>query len=251
MVGLEGMDLHSPLHRSKLLRLLQDWAQVGGEPSRQDVAERLSPWLGAFDAVKLDGALQQIESYATQTRVRGQALDADALDAAFQALKAEVADMATASLFPPNAASGAAHEAKADYGPSHQRYLGLQKRMELAVDKLRQQVRQTLSRGSAPLRQLAALDAVMAQMLGPREQKLLTTVPVYLERRFEHRHACHRQQLAASGLSDDPGPWRLPGGWLHDFQHDLREMLLAELQVRLLPILGLIEAVHTENREQA
>lgn len=248
MAGLEGMDLHSPLHRSTLLRLLQEWAQVDGEPSRQDVAERLSPWLGAFDAVKLDGALQQIESYAAQTRVRGQAVDAHALDAAFLALKTEVADMVTASLFPPGEP---VHDAKADYGPSHQRYLGLQKRMELAVDKLRQQVRQTLSRGSAPLRQLAALDTVMAQMLGPREQKLLGTVPVYLERRFEHRRECHRQQLAASGLSDDPGQWRLAGGWLHAFQHDLREMLLAELQVRLQPILGLIEAVHTENREQA
>src|SRR5690606_36857925 len=52
--GMEGLDLQHRLGSSRLVRLLQEWAQVDGESARQDVAERLSHWLSAFDAVKLD-----------------------------------------------------------------------------------------------------------------------------------------------------------------------------------------------------
>ena len=74
---MEGLDLQHRLGSSRLVRLLQEWAQVDGESARQDVAERLSHWLSAFDAVKLDGALQTIASYPSQTKLRGQAVDAE------------------------------------------------------------------------------------------------------------------------------------------------------------------------------
>lgn len=248
------MNPHSHFHRSTLVRLLQDWAQVDGEPPRQDVAERLGQWLSAVDAVQLDGALQAIEAYPAQARQRGlpvAALDVRALQAALRDARAELTDMLTAG------ASVTAEGAQAlhmGYSPHHQRYLSLQKRMELAVAKLRGQVRQALSRGAVPLRQLAALDGILEQVLGAREQKLLTTVPVYLERRHTHWLEAHRLLRAASGQAgehDAPEAWAQPGGWLHSFRQDLRELLLAELQVRLQPIAGLIEAAteHTDHGE--
>jgi len=111
----------------------------------------------------------------------------------------------------------------------------------------------------------------MAEMLGEREQKLLAAVPIYLERRFAHwreRHArLAAQTLVSAEASIDvdinvdagtqvgvdaspPAPdpqeeaqrWLAPGGWLHGFQQDMRQMLLAELQTRLAPVQGLIEA---------
>jgi hypothetical protein len=106
-----------------------------------------------------------------------------------------------------------------------------------------------LSKGSPALRQLVALDAVMEQMLGAREQKLWTSVPVYLERRLEHWRQHHQQTVATQAGEDDPIRWRQAGGWIAAFQRDMRDMMLAELHQRLQPILGLMEAAQNAGNE--
>lgn len=223
----------SHLNSLTMVRLLQEWVQTDAEPARQDVAERLGCWLSAFDSVKLDSALQAIASFGAQARQGGLAVDVHALEELCRHVKNALTDLITAK-----AAQADDPAEPADYGQHLQRYAELQKRVESQVTACRAQVRQALSKGSPTLRQLAALDGVMAQMLGEREQKLLNAVPLYLERRFEHWR--QTQQHA-----------QVTGGWLHGFQQDMRQMLLAELQLRLQPILGLIEAVHHDNKHQA
>lgn len=274
--GTEGMYLQHRFGSSRLVRLLQDWAQVDGESPRQDVAERLSHWLSAADAVQLDGSLHAIESYPAQTKLSGQAVDTREVGDLINQTKAELTDLITAKVAAkvmpngtrsdtPKAVLSAASErhhmdaslqgnldaedarVEAQYAPHYQRYQSLQKQMESTLMALRTQVRQKLSKGSPSLRQLVALDAVMVQMLGTREQKLWAAVPVYLERRLTHWRQHHERTLAASGQEDDPIRWRQAGGWIHAFQHDMREMLLAELNLRLQPILGLMEAADHEN----
>lgn len=252
--GTEGQDLQHRLGSSRLVRLLQEWAQVDGELARHDVAERLGHWLSAFDAVKLDGALQTIASYPSQTKLRGQAVDAGAVARQVNQVKADLTALITAKVTPerptlPAAPRTLLHTLEEDdarteskYAPHYQRYLGLQKQMETAVGALRAQVRQMLSKGSPALRQLVALDAVMEQMLGPREQKLWASVPVYLERRLEHWRQHHQQAITGQGGDDDPIRWRQAGGWIAAFEHDMRDMMLAELQQRLQPVVGLMEA---------
>jgi hypothetical protein len=107
----------------------------------------------------------------------------------------------------------------------------------LSIDALRDHVRQALSRASRALAQLAALDAVLDQMLGGREQKLLSTVPAFLERRFEQ--LCQRSQ---SG----PEAAQSPGDGLDVFRQEFQQALLAELDVRLEPVKGMIEALSNE-----
>jgi hypothetical protein len=225
----------SSLH---LVRLLQAWAPVTEEPLRQDVPERLGNWLSAFDSVKLDGALQAISAYGSQTSgQRGQPVDVPALEALWRRAKAEMTDLIAS---------------KADHGPHHQHYAELQRQMDTRVSDCRARVRQALGKASPRLRQLAALDGVMAGMLGDREHKLLAAVPVYLERRFTHRRQIHQQGSVAAGIADeddDARRWQQAGGGLEGFQQDMRELLLAELQVRLQPILGLIEAAQEEHRQ--
>lgn len=216
-----------------MVHLLQQWVQTDAEPARQDVAERLGGWLSAFDSVKLDSALQAIASYGAQARQGGLAVDAHALEELCRHVKSALTDLITTK-----AAQAADPAEPSDYGQHLQRYAELQKRMASQVTACRAQVRRSLSKGSPTLRQLAALDGVMVQMLGEREQKLLSAVPLYLERRFEHWRQTQQHAQAA-------------GGWLHGFQQDMRQMLLAELQLRLQPILGLIEAVHHDNKHQA
>lgn len=248
------------LGSSRLIHLLHEWAQVDGESPRQDVAERLSHWLSAFDAVKLDGALQAIESYPSQTRLRGQAVNAAEVTAAVNRVRADLTELITAKVTPPSTPLPASprtllhsleeDEARAEsqYAPHYQRYLSLQRQMENTVRALRDQVRQLLSKGSTPLRQLVALDAVMEQMLGAREQKLWTTVPVYLERRLEHWRQYQQRQVAL-GADDDPLLWRQSGGWIAGFRGDMRELLLAELHLRLQPAVGLMEAAQGASQD--
>ena len=76
------------------------------------------------------------------------------------------------------------------------------------------------------------LDAVLDEMLVDREQKLMSAVPVFLERRFE---ALRRQQSV---------------GWPDVFDEEMRQLLLAELDDRLQPVAGLVEAFSNVHKSQ-
>jgi hypothetical protein len=52
----------------------------------------------------------------------------------------------------------------------------------------------------------------------------------------------HWQTLSGNPEPDDLTPWMFPGGWLASFCGRMRELLLAELEIRLQPVLGLIES---------
>jgi len=232
--------LRSPLHRVRLIRLLQPLLPEPGPAAvGDDVAERLSQWLGAFDAVKLDSALGAIETYAPTTRSIGRPVQVDKLLALVQRLHDELlahasprAPVATATprsrLADPSVNPDAVTPASVDegFGPWLQRGQELQKQMEARVAVCRGQLRQALAQGGPRLRRLAALDAVMEQTFGAREARLMASVPLLLERRFEQH--------------------RLEGRGPQAFEPDFREWVLAELQTRLQPLYGLIEAARCD-----
>ena len=87
--------------------------------------------------------------------------------------------------------------------------------------------------------QLAALDAVMDQLFSGREQRLLSQLPAFLKTRF----AALRQQAAQPDIPDAPDDLR----WLHHFAAEFEQILLAELDLRLQPVTGLIEALAHEH----
>jgi hypothetical protein len=132
------------------------------------------------------------------------------------------------------------------YEPYRRYYLAHQGEMELSVRSLRSHVRQTLSKASATLKQLAALDAALDKILCARERQLLSTATLLLEKRFGQLHRAHQQQLAETPQADDPDAWMQPGGWLASFCKELQGLLLAELDLRLQPTLGLIETFSNE-----
>ena len=98
---------------------------------------------------------------------------------------------------------------------------------------------------------LAAMDEVLERMFGTREQQLMGTVPVVLERRFEELRTAHELERTAAQQPDDPAAWRQPGGWLHRFGQELEASLLAEMEVRLQPVTGLMEALNNEVEKHA
>ena len=92
----------------------------------------------------------------------------------------------------------------------------------------------------------AALDAVLEQALATRERNLLATLPLLLAKRFGHLYKAHQEALGDRLALDDPEMWMRPGGWLAMYCRDMQAVLLAELEVRLQPVAGLIEALGNE-----
>lgn len=266
------MYLHHRLNSSRLVVLLQQWARAecvrtGGATQppapMPDVPLELSQWLGTVEAVQLSRALHTIESLAVpgeaQPTAPGQGVDVPALQALVHTVRADCTALVTAGVAAPKPARARADntpvdapdpQAAADFTAHGPRYLDLQKQIDTRLLALRLQVRHGLAKGSKALRQLAALDAVMEQMLGAREQRLWASLPGHLERRLAHLHAAHQQALEVSGRADEPQRWRLVGGWLWTFEQDLQALLLAEMQVRLQPVMGLLEAARNEKTGQ-
>lgn len=114
--------------------------------------------------------------------------------------------------------------------------------MEASISALRGRLRATLASISPDMARLAAVDAVMEQVLGEHERSLLSTVPVLLAKHFER---LHRANHAAQADTQVPAEHRgvQPEAWLDAFCKDMQSVLLAELDIRLQPVEGLLEAL--------
>lgn len=228
------MTLHHRLNRSRLVLLLQQWRQSAHEPAaRQDVAQRLSPWLGALDADRFNASLRALEatpapasaapiSMAPAARAR---LDPDALAQAVARVQAELQALVAAA----TADDLDGTDPTIDQALLNQRYQGVQRAFTQRLGALRSLVRQQLAQASPDLRRLASLDAVMEQMLlSAREPRLWGSLPAHLAQR------------------------QAAGGAPSALTHDLQALLHAELQARLQPIVGLVEAAqHALGRRPA
>lgn len=233
-----GRDSGGVLTGSALVQCLVRLTDTRAPEPRQVFAERLSHWLGWADAISLSTALSSVPAPAATPR-RSDAAEPEAARlraalakghaTAVQDTKADSATMANT----PDAAS---------FLPFRRRYHERQQAMDMAVGPLRTRLQAQLAGRSAAMARLAALDGVMAQVVGERERTLLAAVPVLLEKRFEQL----RQAAAASTPADAP-PVSNPL-WLHTFRQDLLAVLNAELDLRFHPIEGLLAALRTTPR---
>ena len=208
---------------STLVRLLGSWAPDEGRSSRQDIAEHLAQWLNVADAMSLHALHQTMQP---QPMARHRAPRPDLLEMARR--DAESVRTAQAQAIQRLAAGSGVPDGEPDVRSLHQTYLDQQRRMAQAVDALRERVRQVLQQASVPLAQLALLDAAMDRALSARSHKLLTGVPMFIERRAE--------QLRQQGSME---------GWTSALCRDMQTALLSELDVRLQPVQGLLEALAT------
>ncbi len=233
-----------------LVRLLSQWTPAAPSEAGLGMGDQLAQWVSAFDAISLHTALRAIQATGavagrTPAPVRRPHPPA-ALAADFAQVRAQQARAIAQAPALPNEFS---------YAPYKRRHLELQRQMGQALDALRQRVRDALAQAGPALQQLAALDAAMDKVIAPREQALLPVAVTVLERRFGQLQAAHLKALAdarqalpdgSAPPEDDPMRWRRPGAWLHDFEQDWHQALRAELDLRLEPIAGLIEATGVE-----
>ncbi|HEX2544039.1 MAG TPA: DUF3348 family protein [Ramlibacter sp.] len=214
--------MRSSFGRSRLVRQLATAAPLAADAGGMDVAERTSLWIGAFDAIRLQGVHRAVRATDAQQRMPLPAARARAERLADNLQRVRGA-----------LAAAIAREVEVDgtYGPWRQRHADLQRHMEQMVGNLREQVRDALAGVSPRMRQLAALDAAMQEVTAPREQALLPTALDLLQRNYEQRVA-----------QDDEADAAFASGW--------REALRAEVDLRLEPVEGLVEALRKESDQE-
>lgn len=226
---LISIPLNPTFASTPLVRLFAQWTPPPTPTTGVDMAGRLGQWVSAFDAIGLHGAHRTIQAMGTAP-VRG-ARPVTGLAAAFTQARQTLARAIAQDAALPN---------EFTYAPYKRRHLELQRQMEQMVGALRGHVRDALAQATPALRQLAVLDAALDKVVSPREQALLPFAVALLERRF------HQLQQEHAVQGDDPATWRRPGGWLHIFETQWHQALLAELGLRLQPVAGLIEATGVE-----
>ena len=218
------------------MRQLAGWLPEGVSAPRQDVAERLGQWLNVNEAIALRTTQAAVAAAgATAARRTASPEDTAALHTPLQQELQRVRAVLTKSI----TARDASHrpdpeDLDIEWALFHQRLGDQQRRMALSVEALRGHVRQALAKSTPDLAQLAALDAAMEPLLAGREARLLSSLPAFLKARF----ATLRQTAPSSDHATDDLRW------LQIFSNDFEQTLLAELDLRLQPVMGLIESLN-------
>lgn len=246
------------LNSSRLIRCLADLAVVDTGEARQDFAARLGQWLDVADAITLSSGLSGGGASGAGVPAGEQAEALAGLEAEFARVRTALVKSISESCAPsgggvrlkfPTPNPGASFESATAYAPYHRFYLTHQRDMDTQIGPLRAQVRKSLAQAVPALKPLAHLDAAFDGILLGQERKTLATVPGLLEKRFDQLRKSHEQQLAETQQADDSALWLQGGGWLAVFRKELQGVLLAELEVRLQPTIGLIEAFSNEVRQ--
>ncbi len=267
-----------------LIRLLTRLTDAEVQQSRQSLSDHLSQWLGWTDAIALSAALNtappviapgaRMFSSAEErecVRVRTTLADAIASDTAATAAKRVAPARAPAKKL-----AAVLAEDAFDYSSFRQRYLSLQHTMETSVGNLRSRLRGMVAARNGEWTRLAVVDAIMDRALLPKERALLGAIPKLLQVHFDRLRKAEEAALAQvaeqaqaeSGAPADaaanaqgdteapavdaaqagtaqPAPAITAGACLDTFRADMRAVLLAELDVRLQPVEGLLAALRT------
>lgn len=240
---------HTSFNRSPLVRLLASLEIATVADSAQTFAETFSHWVAWTDAIALSGALDNevrrsevAASASARTgamaaarqdirRIRKELLDAIALDSMFAADKPRNTDSPLASPGPD----------LVELPLYRRRYQAHQRSMEQRIGALRARVRAVAATASPDLHRLAALDAVLDAALFAHQRRVLSLVPVLLERRFKAWAKAPRVPDSQPGDVQQGDAGALDG--MPDLRQTMREVLLAELDIRLQPVEGMMLAI--------
>ena len=230
------------LNNSSHVRFLTENALFDATPSGKGVGQTLGDWLNFRQAIALHGLLENEATTAPSLAhtQRAASISPQALASHVEKTRTQ---LAASVLYGPPAGSGLARidmpppeladppDLKTAFEPYRKFLSAHQRQMESTVRNLRAQLRLQLSKRNAAGSQLAALDAAFESILSEREAALLAKVNKQLEKRFVKALKAHLQ------APEDPARWLSP---LHQ---TFRQTLLAELDTRLQPALGLLEAL--------
>ncbi|MFG6468054.1 DUF3348 family protein [Roseateles sp. BYS87W] len=216
--------LSQPHAPEPLARLLLQWGVPPAPPA--PVAQRLGAGLGWADAI----GLSQVLAAPAAPHRQSSAAARDWAEAALERLRGDLHNAFDDALLARDAAEPAPEGVPlADLlAPFRLHHAQQQRLMAARIASLRERLRPHLAETSGPLARLAQLDAMFERATATTERERLAGLPVLLTRRAEAHHAAQ------------------PRGWRAPFWADLQRLLHAELDLRLQPVLGLIEALHAD-----
>lgn len=221
-----------------------------GEPA-QTFAERLGHWIAWTDAVALSQVLADTPAAARDSGdlPRAAARPRQAREQ-LDRLRQDLGDGIAGDPLLRSDAGGPGVPADAvpmpgagpvDFAAFRRQYRAHQHTMEDRIGRLRAAVRKAVAGQSPAMGRLAALDAVFDQALGAQLRRQLEQVPLMLEKSFQARRRAvgatpSEQETDLTRPAPQPPSWPAVGP-------TLQRMLLAELELRLQPVQGLIDAL--------
>lgn len=236
--------------RSRLVNRLTALSAVRLSAADYNLAERMGHLVGLSDSISLVRSLRQLPQVAglgttndadlvreEVLKSRGQMLRVITLSFTIEAHDARI----QAPIISGASISGAIKEqALLTFDPYRRFYVAHQAEMTANVQSLRDQVRKAIAGFSVELHQLAQLDRLLDDSMA-HTRKLFNVTPKLLEPRFKQL----LEEYQANNSGDiNVDSWTQPGAWLELFYRDMCDLLLAELDVRLQPVFGLLEALY-------
>jgi hypothetical protein len=228
--GSARTQLDGGLTRAPLIGLLAELDLLPAPAAVPAFTDGLGGWLGWADAPRLHAALNLAVDSPLADPVRAAAAlarETARLQQAESTLRQAITDEAR-----PPARSGVQRRATVpDPGRFRQRYTQLQQTMERTLAPLRSPLRGLLAGLSPQGAGLAAIDAALEPVLQGHEHSQLAVLPLLLERRIERLCEAHGADEAV---------------WLPGLRDELQRLLLAELDLRLQPLHGLLAAAQAQ-----
>jgi hypothetical protein len=249
---------------TRLVRLLSDLNVSGIKTSQTHFAEKLGQMLSFSSAITLSRALEDHSgagfnpSEMSGLKIRNSFLSAQTDLVRFIA-EGFVLSTRRKDDQLPNAESMHAHcevtggfSAKQKgkskkhataYEPYRKFYINRQNNLNIKVQHLRSDIRNAISGFSPALAQLARIDKALDESISDASREIFAVVPKLLEKRFSHLLDIHRPGFPEKPEVTDLEQWMQTGGWISAFCMEMRELLFAELEVRLEPVVGMIDAL--------
>lgn len=229
----------APHQHSRLIRFLSDLAVADIEAAHRDFADRLGQLLDFGDSIVLADALKQRRTWVAAPDTTSAAMVRAEFLSVQERLVSTVVNSCTPGLDNPRIrwpAVARTDSQPASVEPYRRFYVALQRDLDASIRNLRTTVRDVISGLSEPLSQLAAIDVALEDTLWDHTRAFFAVIPAFLEKRFEHLFTGESSVSPLNGLEQ--------------FRRECQGLLLAELEVRLQPALGLLEALEAlEERE--
>lgn len=130
----------------------------------------------------------------------------------------------------------------AAYAPFGKFYTSCQWKLERNVRQLRARIGEAVSHTSPRLARLRSLDSGLDKVFGSHARDLFAIAPRLLEKQFGALFDAHRKERRNAPTISEIAKWMTEDGWIALFCNEMRTLLLDELDIRLQPVSGMIEA---------
>ena len=234
---------------SRLVRLLAELAGADPTASGKLITERLGQLFDLPDSIRLSSVLDQ----PTTGPAQAAAVSREEARAEFLRARSAIISSALRSFTPsggsirlrfPPLATREAFEEAATVDALLAFYAAQQRDIDFRARNLQAATRDTVAGFSPRLARLAALDAALGDTLAANNKRFFSTVLTLLEKRVNSLLEEYRQAVSANPCSE-----QLWAETLTRLRSDMQGLLLAEIETRLLPALGLIEALDEPDDE--